>query len=89
MKAPLCRVCGVAHWGREPHRFTERVERLVHDAVNDRVDREVANTPPLATKAVNAVANTESRHGVYADKAKRLAYMREYMKKRRSESGER
>ena len=21
MKAPLCRVCGSAHWGREPHKF--------------------------------------------------------------------
>lgn len=78
MKAPECRICGAVHWGREPHKW-------------------VANTPTLATKPVVAnkemvantkevVANSESpksRHGVYADKERRKAYMRDLMKKRR------
>lgn len=40
----------------------------------------VANTPEVANNTT-VVAN---RHGVYADKEKRKAYMRELMRKRRS-----
>lgn len=39
----------------------------------------VANAAPVV---VNKVAN--SRHGQYADKEKRRAYMREYMRKKRT-----
>lgn len=49
----------------------------------------VANKADLVANKEGLVANRPSKHGVYADKTKRRAYMREYMKaKREKERGE-
>lgn len=73
MKPPICRVCGVAHWGRDPHVFKGEVVANTEPVVANESSVVVDNTP----------APAKGRHGVYKDKGRRLAYMRDLMRKRR------
>lgn len=70
-----CKACGLEHRG------WVTCVKAKHD---------MANTRPVVieTTTIDVVANeptkVANRHGVYKDKEKRLAYMRELMRKRRA-----
>lgn len=66
---PICKACGQRH----PSMWTRA--RCMAQA------KPAVETSPQVANTNAAVAN---RHGVYADKEKRRAYMRELMRKRRS-----
>jgi hypothetical protein len=72
MEAPNCRTCGNRHYG-PCNVFYNAEEPKKEKAVDMQPDKTV-------------VRATGSKHGVYADKEKRKAYRREYMKKRRAKA---
>ena len=68
-----CKACGLEHRG-----WVSCAKAKADEA------QQVANADPPAFTEMVLVVNTESKHGKYADKEKRLAYMRELMRKRRA-----
>lgn len=87
---PMCRLCGVAHFAREPHEFQKEVvepSELCRPVQKKVVVHAVAN--PIK-KVANAVANKtevapKSRGGDrHKDVEGRRAYQRELMRKRRA-----
>ncbi len=78
MEKPVCRVCKGRHWGNEAHVWKESgLAGFVRSSPEER-EKAAAGLPKKATE------RQVTKHGVYADKEKRKAYMRELMKRRRS-----
>ena len=69
MDAPKCKLCGKRHYTYEPHVFSGM--DVVSSSANEFV-------PMVVHKVVH------TKHGKYADKEKRKAYRREYMRKKRA-----
>lgn len=73
MDAPICRLCGKAHWSHEDHIF---------DAVS-KPPKVVVNKPVLVVNSNPVVANKSRTQGRHKDKDSRRTYMRDYMRRKR------
>ena len=74
MDAPKCKLCGIRHWASEPH-YAEVSEIEI-----------IQNQQPEQFMDLVRAANL--RAGVEPPKFDRVAYQREYMRKRRAKAKE-
>ena len=85
MKAPICRMCGEAHWSRERCKVAVNVAAPVVNRVATAVNTTPAAVNATVNKAVNETAPTVNRkRGAYPATDARREYMRGYMARRRA-----
>ena len=96
MLAPKCKICGKSHWANEPHALTtDEIRGIIAAARIPEVESFLANPDPKARaprlsltpdKVLTVVEAVEQFPP--APKFDKVAYQREYMRKRR-EKGKR
>lgn len=83
MDAPICRVCGEKHWGREPHQFKKTIKP------EPELRRPAPNKPKPASDIVKPASNAASNNKQRWDRKAYNKYQRDLMRKRRAKKPKR